>query len=57
MTMVAGQTVVKNGRLINADLQALIDQVNKAAPRLFKRRDQWFAKQGQTVNELQREEF
>ena len=57
MTMVAGQTVVKNGRLINADLQALIDQVNQAAPRLFERRDQWFAKQGQTVNELQREEF
>ena len=57
MTMVAGQIVVKNGRLINADLQALIDQVNKAAPRLFERRDQWFAKQGRTVNELQREEF
>lgn len=57
MTMVAGQTVVKNGRLINADLQALIDQVNQAAPRLFERRDQWFAKQEQTVNELQREEF
>ena len=55
MTMVAGQTVVRNGCLINADLQALIDQVNHAAPRLFGRRDQWFAKQGQTVNELLRE--
>lgn len=55
MTMVAGQVVVENGRLVHADLQALIDQVNQAAPRLFERRDQWFAKQGQAVNELQRE--
>ncbi len=55
MTMVAGQVVVENGRLANADLQALIDQVNQAAPLLFKRRDQWFAQQGQAVNELQRE--
>ena len=55
MTMVAGQVVVGNGRLVNADLQALIDQVNQAAPLLFQRRDQWFAQQGQAVNELQRE--
>ncbi|NNH78268.1 amidohydrolase [Acinetobacter sp. ANC 5380] len=55
MTMVAGQVVVENGHLVHADLQALIDQVNQAAPRLFERRDQWFAKQGQAVNELQRE--
>lgn len=55
MTMVAGQVVVENGRLVHADLQALIDQVNQAAPRLFERRDQWFAKQGQAINELQRE--
>ena len=48
--------MVENGRLVNADLQALIDEVNHAAPRLFERRDQWLAKQGQTVNELQREE-
>ncbi|WP_353141942.1 amidohydrolase family protein [Acinetobacter pragensis] len=56
MTMVAGQIVVENGRLVNADIQALIGQANQAAPRLFERRDRWFAKQGQTVNELQREE-
>ncbi|NNH86375.1 amidohydrolase family protein [Acinetobacter terrae] len=55
MTMVAGQVVVENGRLVHADLQALIDQVNQAAPRLFERRDQWLAQQGQAVNELQRE--
>lgn len=46
MTMVAGQVVVENGRLVHVDLQNLIDQVNQAAPRLFERRDQWFAKQG-----------
>lgn len=57
MTMVAGQVVVENGRLVHADLQALIDQVNQAAPRLFERRDQWFAQQGQAINELQREKF
>ena len=55
MTMVAGQVVVENGHLVHADLQALIDQVNQAAPRLFERRDQWFAQQGQAINELQRE--
>lgn len=54
MTMVAGKVVVEHGKLINADLQMLIDQVNHAAPLLFKRRDQWFADQGQVVNELQR---
>lgn len=57
MTMVGGQVVVENGRLVHADLQALMDQVNHAAPLLFQRRDQWFAQQGKVVNELQREAF
>lgn len=56
MMMVSGQIVVENGRLVNANLQALIDQVNQAAPLLFQRRDQWFAQQGKVVNELQHEE-
>lgn len=55
MTMVAGQVVVQNGKLVHADLQTLIDQINQAAPRLFQRRDQWFAEQGRAVNALQRE--
>jgi len=54
MTMVAGQTLVKNGQLLNADLQKLIDDVNIAAPKLFKRRAKWLAQSGTSVNELQR---
>ena len=55
MTMVNGQTVVENRKLLNADLQALIEQVNLAAPQLFKRRDEWMSEQGGvTINELQR---
>jgi 5-methylthioadenosine/S-adenosylhomocysteine deaminase len=55
MTMVAGQTVVQNGKLMNADLQHLIDQVNRVAPLLFKRREDWLSLRGNAVNELQRE--
>ena len=54
MTMVNGQVVVENRKLVNADLQAVIDQVNQAAPALFKRRDKWLSEQGTAVNELQR---
>ena len=54
MTMVDGQIVVEHKKLVNADLQALIDQVNVAAPQLFQRRGSWLAQQGQVVNELQR---
>ncbi|RKG54315.1 amidohydrolase [Acinetobacter cumulans] len=54
MTMVAGQTLVKNGQLLNADLRKLIDDVNMAAPKLFKRRAKWLAQSGTSVNELQR---
>ena len=54
MTMVAGQTLVKNGQLLNADLQKLIDDVNMAVPKLFKRRATWLAQSGTSVNELQR---
>jgi len=54
MTMVNGQVVVENRKLVHADMQALIDQVNQAAPALFKRRDRWLSEQGTAVNELQR---
>lgn len=55
MTMVAGQVLVENGRLVRADLQTLIDQANQAASRLFERRDLWFSQQRQVINELQRD--
>lgn len=54
MTMVAGRTVVQNGKLVHADLQQLIDQVNVAAPILFKRRADWLSLRGTSINELQR---
>jgi len=54
MTMVAGQIVVRNGQLVHADLQQLIDQVNLAAPQLFKRRSEWLSTQGKVTNELKR---
>lgn len=54
MTMVNGQMVVENRKLVRADLQILIDQVNQAAPALFQRRAKWLAEQGSAVNELQR---
>ena len=45
MTMVNGQMVVENRKLVRADLQILIDQVNQAAPALFQRRAKWLAEQ------------
>ncbi|WP_347454946.1 amidohydrolase [Acinetobacter thermotolerans] len=54
MTMVGGQIVVENGKLLNADLQHLIDEVNRVTPLLFERRDAWMAQKGKVVNELNR---
>lgn len=54
MTMVNGQVVVENRKLVRADLQILIDQVNQAAPALFQRRAKWLTEQESAVNELQR---
>lgn len=54
MTMVNGQVVVDNGKLVNADIQSLIEQVNLAAPLLFMRREDWLSKQGKVMNELER---
>lgn len=55
MTMVNGQVVVEDGKLVNADLNTLIEQVNRAAPLLFKRREDWLSQQGKVINELDRE--
>ncbi|WP_111895570.1 amidohydrolase family protein [Acinetobacter sp. MB5] len=54
MTMVAGQIVVDQGKLVNADLKQLIDAVNVSAPLLFQRRDEWMQFHGTSMNELQR---
>jgi len=51
MTMVAGKVVVENGKLLTADLQELITDMNQAVPDLFRRRAEWLATH-QSVNEL-----
>jgi len=51
MTMVAGQIVVDGGKLLTADLRALIDDANAAVPGLFRRRAEWLAAH-KPVNEL-----
>lgn len=52
MTIVAGKVLVENGRLLNHDIQQLIDQVNTAAPALFARREQWLSRSGGGKNAL-----
>ena len=52
MTMVAGKVLVENGRLLNHDVQQLIDNVNHAAPALFTRREQWLNRTGGGKNAL-----
>jgi 5-methylthioadenosine/S-adenosylhomocysteine deaminase len=51
MTMVAGKIVVEDGKLLTADLQKLIGDMNQAVPDLFHRRAEWLATH-QSVNEL-----
>ena len=54
MTMVAGKVLVENGRLLNHDVQQLIDNVNHAAPALFTRREHWLNRSGGSKNALHR---
>jgi 5-methylthioadenosine/S-adenosylhomocysteine deaminase len=51
MTMVAGKIVVEHGKLLTADLQELIRDMNQAVPDLFRRREEWLATH-ESVNEL-----
>ena len=51
MTMVAGKIVVDGGKLLTADMQELIRDMNRAVPDLFKRRAEWLASH-KVVNEL-----
>ena len=52
MTMVSGKILVENGKLLNHDIQTLIDNVNNAAPDLFARREKWLKKSGGGKNAL-----
>jgi 5-methylthioadenosine/S-adenosylhomocysteine deaminase len=52
MTMVAGKVLVDNGRLLEHDIQHLIEQVNQAAPALFSRRQAWLDSTGGGRNAL-----
>ncbi|WP_416425112.1 amidohydrolase [Pseudomonas sp. App30] len=54
MTMVAGQVVVEDGQLRNAEVDVLITEVNEAAPQLFARRKSWLDTTGGAINEINR---
>lgn len=45
LTMVDGDIVVRDGRLVNADLAEIIDRVRALVPGLFSRRSAWLAAQ------------
>jgi 5-methylthioadenosine/S-adenosylhomocysteine deaminase len=51
MTMVHGKIVVEYGKLLTADLQELIRDMNQAVPDLFDRRAKWLATH-ESINEL-----
>ena len=51
MTMVGGKIVVEDGKLLTADIQELIRDMNEAVPNLFRRRAEWLATH-KSVNEL-----
>ncbi|HSL45306.1 MAG TPA: amidohydrolase [Anaerolineales bacterium] len=51
MTMVAGKIVVEDGKLLTADLQELIRDMNAAVSDLFRRRAEWLATH-ESINEL-----
>ncbi len=51
LTMVGGRIVAEDGRLLTADLRALIDDANAAVPDLFRRRAEWLSTH-KPVNEL-----
>src|SRR5688572_17221001 len=54
MIMVGGKILVEAGKLLTADLQELISDMNEAVPDLFRRRAEWMAAH-RTVNELYKE--
>ncbi|WP_210527648.1 amidohydrolase family protein [Rubellimicrobium arenae] len=46
MTMVAGQIVVDEGRLLTGDMTEIIDRIHRLAPGHFSRRAEWLAANG-----------
>ena len=46
LTMVAGEVVVRDGRLLTADLDEVLGRANAAVPGLFARRSAWLAENG-----------
>jgi 5-methylthioadenosine/S-adenosylhomocysteine deaminase len=48
----AGKVLVENRRLLNHDVQQLIDNVNHAAPALFARRVRWLNRSDGCINAL-----
>ncbi|MGI4894141.1 MAG: amidohydrolase family protein, partial [Janthinobacterium lividum] len=46
LTMVAGEVVVRDGRLVTADLTEILARANAAVPGLFERRSAWLAENG-----------
>jgi 5-methylthioadenosine/S-adenosylhomocysteine deaminase len=55
MTMVGGNIVVDEGKLLTADLYELITNANNAVPNLFRRRAEWLASH-KSVNALKAKE-
>ena len=53
MTMVAGRTLVEDGRLLTDDLLGLIQEANGIVPGLLARRDEWL-RTHQAMNALER---
>ena len=52
MTIVNGEVLVKDGKLLSADLDAIIADANLAIGPLLERRDAWIEKSGVSINEL-----
>lgn len=52
MTIVNGEVLVKDGKLLSADLNSIISDANVAIGPLLARRDAWIKKSGVSINEL-----
>jgi 5-methylthioadenosine/S-adenosylhomocysteine deaminase len=53
MTVVNGELLVKDGKLLSADLGSIIADANRAIMPLLTRRDRWISKSGVSINELE----
>jgi 5-methylthioadenosine/S-adenosylhomocysteine deaminase len=53
LTMVAGDVVVRDGKLVHADLHEIIARANSVVPDLFARRSAWLAENGDPEGVMQ----